>query len=131
MAAARGGLFRKPGPTPDQVRARFFSGSCYGRSKAFATALFAALFQGRLAQPDLGSGTLQQRHQLFAVGTKLFSIETAQVGYPDRRLEPFDGRACGAGKPWVAGLYGIGEDDPIRQLDAVDVALHVVERGRA
>src|SRR5262252_5129784 len=55
-----------------------------------APTLLAAFFQGRLAQPDLGSGTLQQRHQLFAVGAKHFRIEMAQVGCSDRRLDPLD-----------------------------------------
>ena len=100
-------------------------------ARCAASTLLAAFFQGRLAEPNLGSGTLQQRHQFLAVGPKLFCVETAQVGYPDRRLDPRDDCASGVRELWIAGFYRIGEDDPIRKLNALDVALHVVERGPA
>ncbi len=40
-------------------------------SRRFMARSLGGFFEGRLAKPDLGSGDLEKRHELLAVGTKL------------------------------------------------------------
>src|SRR5215510_12561883 len=93
--------------------------------------LWSRIFQRWPFKPNGGSRGPQNRHQFLAIGAKLFRIEISQRRYLYGRLQSPDYALGGLRQLRSTGFDSLGEDDPIRQLDAIGVALHVVERGSA